>query len=199
MKLRKTLAAAGALAIAGGTFALKPAAANTDTVDETILTYTLTGGALFIDAPASGTASGAVGGAPIQMAVDPTSVTNNAGLGSGWTVTAQVTDFAYDDTNAGGADIPCSNFSWITGSNPTGPLGVDLGAALNLPSGAVAFADPETDGTCVGAGVVIAGVNLLAGGTYTYTGTGTLVVPPTALAGDYTATLTQTVAAASVS
>ena len=196
MKLRKTLAAAGALAIAGGMLAVQPAQAENATtpqVDETTLTYTLNAGALFIDSPdATQTAAAAVGSATIAMTVAATSVSNNTGTLDGWQVNATVTDFVYsgDYTND---PIPCDNLTWLT-QNAASLDGLTVASALTVP-GAFLFVDGvEDDGVCAG-GPVLTGLNGVSGGDFSYTGLATLAIPVNSKAGAYTGTLTQTISA----
>ena len=123
MKLRKTLAAAGALAIAGGTFAMQPSSAA---VDSTTVTFSIDAGELTIDAPASVDLDG--GGAlellsgvtnEVTGQIGTTTVSDTRGglaLG-GWAIYAQMADGFSNGTTT----IPVANVTVdsgvVTGTN----------------------------------------------------------------------------------
>lgn len=187
MKLRKTLAAAGALAIAGGMLTIKPAAAAPVSNSGTTVTFQLSGdSSLAITTPANpSTVTGSVAAGTILTTANmSTTVTDNTGTLLGWTVRASATDLT-DGTNT----IAKTNMSWVPGSvtSGTGPLSLS-GTTLV----AVGAGGPFT-GSALTEPVVAAAIATAGGGSYTYTGAVRLVVPVNAYAGTYTSTVTQTV------
>lgn len=116
-------------------------------------------------------------------------VDDSTGTGSGWNVTIETSDFAYDgDYN--GVDIPAENFSLTSAGTPS----MTAGQTVDSTDG------PKVPGTSpVGTldqarKTVQASVDF-GKGTYTQSLGVNLVVPADSLVGTYTGTLTTTVSA----
>lgn len=172
MKLTKTLVAAlGGLAITAAALA-SPARA-----DDTSTTITLTGGSLSIDAPATASGSGSVApGSTMTVNVTDTTVVDNRGSLLGWTVTGSSGNFVKDSTYS----MPNSLFTWTTGT-----LATSNGSLDGVSAGA---------GGSMGASFVVATALATKGaGTYSYPATVTGLVPVNMKAGDYVATITQSI------
>lgn len=187
MKLRKTLAAAGALAIAGGlTVVAQPAQAACSAgagdvcSDATAVTVTLAGGTMSIDAPATAAPAGSISvapGTPFTINVANTSVVDNRGSLLGWAVTGSSQDLTH--TTDATYKILAATMAWSSG-NP-----VAQGTALI--SGVTAGG-----GGSMGAAFPVAVATALAGaGEFRYTATITGVVPPNLITGSYTGNVTQ--------
>lgn len=197
MKLRKTLAAAGALAIAGS-LAVRPAVADTS---NTTVTFTVAAGALAFTAEQ---ATASLGAAALNALTNEVEASANLGAftvsdtrnsTAGWDVSASST--AVSQTLDSGGLVPASPAS-IAASNVfivIDPLDVD---ATSLLTGQ-AFV--PTAGTSGDAGGAIGGVEinvallgLLTGNnTVTYDPTVTVTVPAGTPGGTYQTVVTQTV------
>ena len=183
VKLRKTLAAAGALAIAGSAFAMQPSQAAEDS---TTVTFSIDPGELTIVAPASKDLDGAgalelLSGVTNQVSgtLGSTTVSDTRGslaLG-GWKIYASM-DAGF--TN-GTTTIPVTNVT------------VDTGAVL----GTNVVVTPVVGGaalTAAGADTEIASAAVTLGShDATYDPTITITVPVDASAGDYSGVLVQSV------
>jgi len=164
-------------------------AAGTSTTDapgadpDTIVTATVTSGTLTIDAPASADLGSGLPGAVISAPIGAVTVTDDrALLAAAWTVTASETDFV-QGAGGPGLTIPATDSTYDPGTiSTTGTISVAAAgtapiALSNAPGVAV------VDGT---AGVGDNGA--------TWSPTVAVAVPPTAVAGAYSGTLTQSVA-----
>lgn len=143
---------------------------------DTTTTFSITGGDLSISVPASADlGSVAAGTLAVSGSLGQVSVTDERGeiLGD-WTATATSTDFAHDtDSNY---DVAALNASYVTGLvNSTG-LGVSAGVGG-------AFELPVIAATRVGSG----------NNTASWDPTVNVVLPPDAVVGTYTATITHSV------
>ena len=193
MKLRKTLAAAGALAIAGSMLAVQPSSAQVSN-DGTTVTFQLDGAAaLAITTPADpATVVGSVTAlSQVTANLGATTVTDNTGSLLGWQVTASAVDLENADASA---SIPKLNLSWSTsnlaGGATAGPLvindpitGDPVDVVYEGTGGPFGATDP----------IVAVAAPLYGGGSYTYDGAVTLTVPANTLADTYSTVITQTV------
>ena len=188
MKLRKTLAAAGALAIAGGMFAASPSqAAQTGSTDAT---FTIQAGTLDITVPASTVNLGTVN----LASTAPSTLTGNLGnvqvvdnrgalLGI-WTASARTTDFTTGATPGVNQTVPAASVAYAAiGASKTG------GGALSqlLTPGAAAL----------NSALDVPVVNLAAGvgiNSAEWDAQLTFTLLPTQVAGTYTGTVTHSVA-----
>ena len=185
-RFHRTIASAAALgaaltfASAGSAFA-----ANSPTT----VTFSLTGGALSIAAPATAAATASSVSLTVPMTVGSTTVTDATGSLLGWTVTATATNLS----GPGGASIPKANMTWLTGavSVPSGQSGSLAGVA----STGVGFGGPFLSAPVTGTDIpvlVAKALPLSGAGTYAYPASVTLAVPANTAAGDYVGTITQT-------
>jgi len=177
--MRKPLVLGLAALMTAGLGALVPAAAN---AADTAVTFTLTGGSLTLTAPTSAALSNAglqVGGTSVTGTLGNTTVTDARGaLGHIDTVTMSVTDFSDGHGNS------------VAKSNATGYSGVFT------PTG-VAVAVPTTTGQTIGAAggaTVLQMTGVVGSASATYNPTVTVTIPTNTIAGDYSGTVTQTVA-----
>ena len=175
--MRKPPALALAVLAAASLTALVPTAAN---AADTNVTFSLTGGSLTLDAPASATLSAGaldVAGTTATGQLGTTTVSDTRGaLSHTVTVTMSTTDF----TTTGGDTIAKSN---ATGSS---------GAAV--PSG-VAVAVPTLTGQNIGAAggaTILQLTGVVGSASATYSPTVTVAVPGSAVAGNYSGVVTQT-------
>lgn len=162
---------------------------TTDTVPVTVQ-----GGALSVAVTQAPSFLGAIGskdfyGRPFIAADEIITITDYRGTGAGYSVTQTITDvvFAGDATNA--STIQPSNFK-VSGGNGQIKAADSLSVSQNAPS-----VVPVAGGD-LGAGQVV--LQALPGGSkgmgaFEVGLTMALTVPPTTLAGDYTATLTTSV------
>ncbi|CAJ63586.1 MULTISPECIES: hypothetical protein [Frankia] len=164
------LSAAAAAAALLGT-ALPASAATADTV----VTLTLTGGAVNITAPATATLSGTIGTTPVTGSLGVVTVTDTQGIEApSWVASVAATDF----TAAGGiAAIPVTNIHYAPGTVTR-----------------VNNAGTATDVDFVTAGTPVETVTGTGGpgiNSASWNPTLTVDIPPTAVAGtNYTATIT---------
>lgn len=178
VNLRRAIAiiVAGALALT----AASTVSAGAATTGSTTLTVTLTGGSLAIAAPSTASASAAVTpGTALTITLSDSTVTDNRGTLAGWTVTGSATDLTHTVTNT--YTIPTTGLVWATGTVATSNGSLSSVAAGAGGSMATTFA-------------VAAALNLFGAGSFTYPATITGVVPVNLITGDYTGTVTQSVA-----
>jgi hypothetical protein len=158
------------------------APAHADTAGETTMTLGLSAsGSLSISAPATASGSGvATPGSTVNVPIGTTTVIDNRGALTGWTVTASATDLV---TGSGGAGevIPVSDMAWTTGSIAASGSSVLTGVAAGA------------GGSLAAPVVVAASLPLSGAGTFSYPATVHVVVPPNVKAGTYVSTITQTV------
>ena len=198
MKLRKTLAAAGALAIASGlTFVAQPAQAACDpgtqgpcSADTTInVTLTSTGTfSIGTDAASASASLANTLGGNTTVTMPKTTVTDNRGTLAGWTVTGNGEDLVTPDVTpsvaAANRTIPATGIVWTTGAitNVSGLLtGVSAGAG-----GSFATANFP----------IATGLSLAGNGVYEYTPTVAVTLPATTnlISGTYSGVVTQSLA-----
>jgi hypothetical protein len=184
VKLRKTLAAAGALAISAGMFAAQPSSAAVTADTEITVTLTATGDfAIASGATATGTGAAAPG-AVITANMPTTTVTDTRGTLAGWTVNGTSEDLVAPDPGAiplANRTIPKANMVWATGTvTATAGLLTGVGAGAG---GSMAL-DPF---------VIATGATLAGNGEYEYDPTVTVTLPAATnlIAGDYSGTVTQ--------
>ncbi len=172
MNLRKTIAAAVTGLALSAAAVVTPASADT-----TSTTITLTGGSLSIDAPSTASGSASVEpGTTMTVNLTDTTVVDNRGSLLGWTVTGSSTDFTKDATYS----MPKAGFTWATGT-----VASSNGSLTGVAAGA---------GGSMGASFAVATAIAGAGaGTFTYPATVTGLVPVNMKAGDYVATITQSI------
>ena len=167
--LAATVAAASMLAFVAG-----PSGA-----DETTITVTIAGGNLTIDAPATVTGSGGINS---TVVVDVPTVAIDDGRGSllGWTATASATDLTTGGGDEVGETILATTLLWGTDSITP----AEGQTAISLPAG----------GSLGVSSVIAVGAPLVSPGEFTVDGAITVPVPLNARAGEYTGTLTTTIA-----
>ncbi len=180
---RQLVLAAGtaATALALGTAASASAATTVDTTT----TFTVSGGGLAITAPATkalgtGAAADTIGG---QMG-DVTVTDSRAALGGTWTGSVSSSDFT-NTTVTGAAVIAKANLSYwsgpataSTGTAVTTPGQANAGAAVTLATPRTAYSASATTGN----------------NSTTWQPTLSLALPAQAIAGNYTGTITHSVA-----
>ncbi len=165
-------AALGAVALLGATALPASAAATGDTV----ATFTLAGGSLDITPGANAALiDGAPGDASVSGSLDAVGVSDTRGSTAGWVVSAASTTFV------DGAGSISTGVSYNSGAATatTGTVTTSTGAATTISGGALAVA----------AGTAASGNN-----TASFSPTLTVAMPASALAGDYTGTVTTSVA-----
>ncbi len=173
MKLLKpfiVLAAAAALA----TGMAMPAFA--DTTGDTATTFTLdaAGGLSLTVAADAALVDGSSGDASVSGPLDPVGVTDLRGSIAGWTVSAVSSTFNYGAVSVS-----------------TG-VAYDSGTVTHTGQVTAASSGATVDVTTIGA--VVAGTEAVGNNTANFTPTLTVSLPSTALAGDYTGTVTTSVA-----
>lgn len=192
--LRRIVTASAALALTAG-LAAGPASAHhdgtTNVHDATTVTFNLTGNGLAIDAPLSASANGAP--APLSQVtatLGSTTVSDQRGSLAGWTVTATASDLV-DGTKT----IPASAMRW-NAVEPTAVVDNALGTLGSVLNGNVRVVSAGAGGVFGGATPVVVALATPGFGTgsYSYGGSITLTVPLGAQAGNYSSTVTQTVA-----
>lgn len=194
MNIRRTAAALAGLTLAAAGAFVAPSSAAPVSNSGTVVTFSLAGSSLAITTPAAPPAvNGSVAAASVLTSnLGTTTVTDNSGSLLGWTVTATATDLVKSGTPA--ATIPKAFMSFdVLG------LAAGAGGSLLSPTGTTVVAagpgGPFLSANGVDTPVVVAQALAGAGaGAYDITGAVTLTVPPAALAGTYTATVTQTIA-----
>jgi len=177
MRARTTLALVGAFVAA--TAALAPAANAGDTT----VTFTLTGGSLSLTAPSSAalTTSGAISvtGSSATGTLGSTEVKDERGTAL-HSVTVTMSSGAFSRTG-GGTSIAATNVTGYSG------LATATGTAVAVPT--------ATGQALSGAGSTVLTLNsVLGAGGATYNPTVGVTIPAGTQAGDYSATVTQTVA-----
>ncbi|MEU8587185.1 hypothetical protein AB0C59_09325 [Streptomyces sp. NPDC048664] len=141
----------------------------------TTVTYTVTSGALTLSAPVSAVLGSGAPGTTISGALGPVTVTDDRALASAsWSVTAAETDF----TN-GPSTIPATDAAYDPGSITTTGTITATGTPVTLSN------SPQ---------VVVTGSSGVGDNTATWNPTVSVSVPPSAVSGNYTGTLTQSVA-----
>jgi hypothetical protein len=170
--MRKPLLVAVAAVVAIGATALPASAAGNG---DTTATFTLAGGSLDVTAaPGAALTDGAPGTASVSGTLGAVDVSDTRGSTAGWVVSAVSTTFV------DGA-----------GSVSSG-VGYDSGALTSTGTVTAATVGPTTI-TGVSAPVAT-GTAASGNNTASYTPTLTVALPPSALAGDYTGTVTTSVA-----
>lgn len=184
MKLRKTLAAAGALAIAGGMFAMSPAqAAQTGSTDAT---FEITAGTLDITVPASTVNLGSVNAGLNQLVGDlgTVEVVDNRGLLAAiWTASAQTTAFTTGTADPVSETVPAASIAYAATAQASSGGG---GTAVFAFPGASALSD--TLATPVASLALGVGVNEASWNAQL-----TFTLLPTQVAGVYEGTVTHSV------
>ncbi|MET8609304.1 MULTISPECIES: hypothetical protein [Streptomyces] len=141
----------------------------------TTITYTVTSGALTLSVPASANLGSGAPGTQISALLGPVTVTDDRALVSAsWTVTAAETDF----TN-GSATVPATDATYAPGSVTT------TGTITVTPTNVTLSNSPQ---------VVVTGTAGVGDNTASWNPTIAVNVPPSAVGGNYTGTLTQSVA-----
>ncbi|MFF5527501.1 hypothetical protein ACFY8K_20840 [Streptomyces misionensis] len=163
------MAAAAALAL------VQPGLAAAADDPSTTITYTVTSGALTLSVPASANLGSGAPGTQISAPIGPVTVTDDRALiSASWTVTAAETDF----TN-GSATIPATDATYAAGSVTT------TGTITVTPTNVTLSNSPQ---------VVVTGSDGVGDNTASWDPTIAVNVPPSAVGGTYTGTLTQSVA-----
>lgn len=190
--MRKALA----LGTAAASMAVLGLAAPASAADSaTTLTVNLSGGSLSISAPAAASMSGsASAGSVLTGSLGTTRVTDNRGTLAGWTVSAVT----------GGNLVSAADPSKSIALTAAGPL-VSTVATADLATVGTSVLTGLSGGAtvAVGAGgglnattpsVLVTATSLAGGGSFDYTPSLTLTVPPnTYAASDYTVVVTQSV------
>ncbi|MEV7153476.1 hypothetical protein AB0N77_02455 [Streptomyces misionensis] len=141
----------------------------------TTITYTVTSGALTLSVPASANLGSGAPGTQISALLGPVTVTDDRALVSAsWTVTAAETVF----TN-GSATVPATDATYAPGSVTT------TGTITVTPTNVTLSNSPQ---------VVVTGTAGVGDNTASWNPTIAVNVPPSAVGGNYTGTLTQSVA-----
>jgi len=155
------------------TAAAGPAAAGPGD-PSTTLTFTVTSGALSMSVPVSADLGSGAPGTVISAAIGPNTVTDNRALASAsWTVTAAETDFAN-----GAFTIPATASTYTPGViTTTGTITVN-------PTDITLSNSPQT---------VVTGSAGVGDNTASWSPTVAVTIPPAAVGGLYTGTLTQSV------
>lgn len=172
----KTLRTLGTVTVAGAVLALLPvgSAMAADTGDTTA-TFTLAGGSLDVT-PAAGAAltNGAPGAASVSGSLGPVGVSDTRGTTAGWVLSAASTTFV------DGAGSVSTGVSYNSGAATasTGTVTPTSGGATSITAVAP-----------VAAGTLTSGNN-----TASYTPNLTVALPASALAGNYTGTVTTSIA-----
>lgn len=208
MKLRKTLAAAGALAIAGGMLAASPSqAAQSDT---TTVTFQVNGGLLTLTQAANtatltsggGAANLLAGGDAVSGTLPAVTVSDGRSGTVGFSVNIDSGDFTTTglDTTPSTADdgtiLDDNGTAYVSATGLGTVTGLLNGSLVTTASQAAPVSLNNAGGTIVSTLNALGSLPLLGGvlGTHsvTYTPTVSVVVPANAVAGTYTGTVTQT-------
>ncbi|MET8780162.1 hypothetical protein [Streptomyces sp. NPDC004589] len=172
MRARSLFVAAAAAALVLVQPGLAAAAADPSTT----VTYTVTSGALTLSVPASASLGSGAPGTTISAPIGPVTVTDDrALLSASWTVTAAETDFVND----GAPTIPATDAGYDPGSITTTGTITATGTPVTLSNTAQ---------------TVVTGSAGVGDNTATWNPTVVVAVPPSAVGGTYTGTLTQSVA-----
>ncbi|WP_339134439.1 hypothetical protein WJM95_32985 [Streptomyces sp. f51] len=171
MRARSLSLAASAAALV----LLQPGLAAAADDPSTTITYTVTSGALTMSAPVSANLGSGAPGTTISAPIGPVTVTDDRALASAsWTVTAAETDFANGPTT-----IPATDAAYTPGSVTT------TGTITATPT-AVTLSNSSQ--------VVLTGSAGVGDNTATWNPTVAVSVPAGSVGGNYTGTLTQSVA-----
>ncbi|MEV6018269.1 hypothetical protein [Streptomyces sp. NPDC051997] len=171
MRARSLSLAASAAALV----LLQPGLAAAADDPSTTVTYTVTSGALTMSAPVSANLGSGAPGTTISAPIGPVTVTDDRALASAsWTVTAAETDFANGPTT-----IPATDATYTPGSVTT------TGTITATPT-AVTLSNSSQ--------VVLTGSAGVGDNTATWNPTVAVSVPAGSIGGNYTGTLTQSVA-----
>ncbi|MFH8388137.1 hypothetical protein [Streptomyces sp. NPDC018036] len=171
MRARSLSLAASAAALV----LLQPGLAAAADDPSTTVTYTVTSGALTMSAPVSANLGSGAPGTTISAPIGPVTVTDDRALAStSWTVTAAETDFANGPTT-----IPATDATYTPGSVTT------TGTITATPT-AVTLSNSSQ--------VVLTGSAGVGDNTATWNPTVAVSVPAGSIGGNYTGTLTQSVA-----
>lgn len=191
MKLRKTLAAAGALAIAGSLVAIQP---STAAPGDTAVTFVVSAGGLSIAAqPTADLSAAAVAaGGTLAATIGDTTVTDTRGaLAQLWTVTATSAGFTTPDN--GGGTIAATQACMFSGAAGTDTSSVFVPTVDCSPT-AAAGTNLSGAGMTVGTSIATSLLGVIGSNAVTYNPTLKVVVPANAKPGTYTGTVSQTVA-----
>lgn len=170
----KTLRTIGTLAVAGSVLALLPVgSAMAAGTGDTTATFTLAGGSLDIT-PAGGAAltNGAPGAASVSGSLGPVGISDTRGSATGWVVSAASTTFV------DGAGSVSTGVSYDSG---------DVTASTGNLTTATAGA------TSITAVAPVASGDASGNNTASFTPSVTVALPGSALAGDYTGTVTTSI------
>ncbi|MGW0964693.1 hypothetical protein [Streptomyces sp. NPDC002516] len=171
MRARSLSLAASAAALV----LLQPGLAAAADDPSTTVTYTVTSGALTMSAPVSANLGSGAPGTTISAPIGAVTVTDNRALASAsWSVTAAETDFANGPTT-----IPATDATYTPGSVTT------TGTITATPT-AVTLSNSSQ--------VVLTGSAGVGDNTATWDPTVAVSVPAGSIGGNYTGTLTQSVA-----
>ena len=212
MKLRKTLAAAGALAIAGSlTVVAQPAAAACTEPDvacaDTEVTFTITNGLLSIDVAGTtidltGGVTNTLTGTQVAGSLLETTVTDERNSTAGWTASGTVEDFTSPgaDNTAGNADdgtIDCSNATLgAAGLTQEDPVSMIVGFGGTVPAAALSTVTMSACASPLAVQLPFTALVtsvLNANNSASYTPSITVTVPPNTPNGEYTGNVMQTV------
>ncbi|MEU4234539.1 hypothetical protein AB0F17_60565 [Nonomuraea sp. NPDC026600] len=169
-----------AVAAAAIGFGLAATTALPALADDTTVTFTITGGTLTINAPASSNLGSVVSGtASVSGQMGAVTVTDDrGGLSSTWSATVTSTDFTTGGATAP-ETIPNINVSYspgaATNTTGTGTFTPGPGGIVNVPR------------------VAFTGADLVGDNTATWNPTLTVTIPAGKVAGVYTGTVTHSV------
>jgi hypothetical protein len=171
----KTLRTCGTLAIVGSVLALVPVgSATAAATGDTGATFTLAGGSLDLTVAADAALTdGAPGATSVSGSLGPVSVSDTRGSIAGWVVSAASTAFV----DGAGSESTGASYDSGTATASTGIVTPTSAGATSI--GVVA--------------PVAAGTEASGNNTASYTPTLTVALPPSALAGDYTGTVTTSI------
>lgn len=172
----KTLRIIGTAALTGAILTIAPiGSAVAAGTDDTTATFTLAGGSLDVTAaPSAALTNGASGVASVSGSLGVVEISDTRGSTAGWTVSAASTTFT------DGAGTVSTGVSYNSGT-----VTADSGTVTPTSTGATSI----TSVAPVAAGTLASGNN-----TASYTPGLTVSLPASALAGDYTGTVTTSVA-----
>jgi hypothetical protein len=171
--LRASIAATTAVLLIGAS----AVSASAATTANSTATATVAGGVLSISVPASVALSSSGPGVDATGTVGTVTVTDDRASIDGWA--ASVATTAFHSSAAGTADIPATNFTYApTPADTTGSAGTVAVTRSTVTGGTAAAVQTAT----------ASGNNVAS-----WTAGVTLVVPASALAADYTATITHSV------
>ncbi|MGW5127444.1 hypothetical protein ACWEQ7_26065 [Streptomyces sp. NPDC004069] len=169
---------ARSLSVAAATAALvlaRPGLAVAADDPSTTVTFAVTSGALTLSVPASADLGSGAPGTEISAAIGPVTVSDNRALASAsWVVTATETDFT-----SGTSTIPATSAAYAAGT-------VTTTGVITITTTDVTLSNSEQ--------TVVTGTEGVGDNTATWNPTVTVNVPPGAISGVYTGTLTQSVA-----